>query len=35
MRAESDVTMKRCHGVLIRSAIVVVIAAVSLLPLIG
>ena len=34
MRAQSDVTMKHCHGILIRSAIVIVIAAVTLLPLI-
>lgn len=30
----SDETMTHCHGVLIRTAIVVVIAAATLLPLI-
>lgn len=30
----SDETMTRCHGVLIRAAIVVIIAAATVLPLI-
>lgn len=34
-KMEAEQTMARCHGVLIRSAIVVVIAAVVIVPLFG